>query len=60
MIISNDNVRSHIGKQFNSKKRSAPTYKIGTSTREGNEKVGCFKDTMTMAPVSIRLPHPKL
>ena len=48
-----------MSRQFNSKKQSAPTYKIGSSTREGHEKLGCFKDTMTKAPVSIKLPHPK-
>ena len=49
-----------IGKQANSKRPAAPTYKIGSSTGEGHEKLGCFMDTMTKAPVTFKHPHSNL
>ena len=59
MIQSNMIFRDFVGKQFNSKRITAPTHKIGTSTRDGHTKLGCFKDTMTGAPASVKLPMPK-
>eukprot|EP00830_Metopus_es_P006761 TRINITY_DN16402_c0_g1_i1.p1 TRINITY_DN16402_c0_g1~~TRINITY_DN16402_c0_g1_i1.p1 ORF type:complete len:233 (-),score=52.04 TRINITY_DN16402_c0_g1_i1:58-756(-) len=50
--------RRAIGKQAVSTKKSAPTVKIGSETRESRQKAGMFKGGMTQQPIKVHLPHP--
>lgn len=48
------------GTQIVSTKKTEPTVKIGTATREQVGKLGMFKDMMAYNPPKIRLPHPTI
>ena len=46
------------GAQIVSNKRTEPTTKIGTATRDQVSKLGMFKDMMAYVPPRVQLPHP--
>lgn len=48
------------GQQIVSTKRTEPSAKIGTATREQVNKLGMFKDMMAYNPPKIRMPHPTI
>ncbi|OMJ88708.1 hypothetical protein SteCoe_9333 [Stentor coeruleus] len=48
------------GVQIVSNKRTEPTVKIGTSTRDQRAKLGMFKDMMAYVPPKVYLPHPTI
>jgi hypothetical protein len=50
--------RTAVGKQFVSKKRTAPSCTFGTAPRDVSGKVGTFKDSMTGA-MKVKMPHSK-
>ena len=51
-------IRSSIGCQPLSTKRSLPQFKMPQETRDGRQKTGIFASAMTQPPVKIHIPHP--
>lgn len=50
--------RTSVGKQFVSKKRTAPSCTFGTAPRDITSKMGNYKDGMT-GVVKVKMPHAK-
>ena len=50
--------KGSVGKQFVSKKKTAPSAHFGTAPRDVSSKVGTFKDNMT-GVMKVKMPHSK-
>ncbi|CAI2377535.1 unnamed protein product [Moneuplotes crassus] len=51
-------IKGAVGRQQNSKKKSAPSAHFGTAPRDISAKMGTFKDGMTGA-MKVKMPHAK-
>mmetsp|Transcript_8749 Transcript_8749/g.9926 ORF Transcript_8749/g.9926 Transcript_8749/m.9926 type:complete len:115 (+) Transcript_8749:532-876(+) len=50
--------KGSVGRQYVSKKKSAPSAHFGTAPRDVSSKVGQFKDNMT-GVMKVKMPHSK-